>query len=311
MKVIDAKPGDVLITAPIPATKYNAAVTFTTPRIVVVRITECTSYIYVTYISEDIKRARDFYVPNDFEMRKGRKTKAFEKLFDEYIIKNMRLGKVNSIGSDPEMFIEDKDGVVVPAFTFLGSKKEPNKGTVPADNSNSRVNNIYWDGFQAEFDTTANECLGWHSDSIRQGIAGLYDLLPKGAKLSTKPTIDVPPSMLLEAKEEHVQFGCMPSYNVYGMKGLALDGRDVPFRSAGGHIHFGIGKQTHESVAPMIKALDAILGVACVSLFAGIDDPRRRTMYGLAGEYRLPDHGVEYRTLSNAWMCHPAIIVFI
>ncbi len=53
--------------------------------------------------------------------------------------------------------------------------------------------------------------------------------------------------------------------------------------------------------------MDAILGVAGVSLFAKFDDPRRRQMYGLAGEYRLPPHGLEYRTLSNAWLFHPVI----
>jgi hypothetical protein len=66
----------------------------------------------------------------------------------------------------------------------------------------------------------------------------------------------------------------------------------VPFRTTGGHIHFGIGKRDDETVSRMVKALDAIIGVACVSLFDGIDDPRRRRMYGLAGEYRLPEYGV-------------------
>ena len=57
----------------------------------------------------------------------------------------------------------------------------------------------------------------------------------------------------------------------------------------------------------MVKALDAILGVACVSLFAKYDDPMRLKLYGLPGEYRLPAHGLEYRSLSNAWLSHPFI----
>ena len=60
-----------------------------------------------------------------------------------------------------------------------------------------------------------------------------------------------------------------------------------------------------------VKALDKILGVACVSLFANFDDPRRRTMYGLAGEYRLPSHGLEYRTLSNVWLAHPLLFMMV
>jgi hypothetical protein len=116
----------------------------------------------------------------------------------------------------------------------------------------------------------------------------------------------------MTADDEHVTFGCMPSLNVYGHKGLTAHGREVPFRSAGGHIHFGIGPRTKKTTANIVKALDSILGVACVSLFAGYDNPSRRLMYGLAGEYRLPPHGLEYRVLSNAWMIHPLItnIVF-
>jgi hypothetical protein len=91
------------------------------------------------------------------------------------------------------------------------------------------------------------------------------------------------------------------------MEGMKIPGREVYFRSAGGHIHFGIGKTTDARAKRIVKTLDAILGVACVSLFAKYDEPRRRSMYGLAGEYRLPPHGLEYRTLSNAWMVHPVI----
>jgi hypothetical protein len=116
------------------------------------------------------------------------------------------------------------------------------------------------------------------------------------------------PEQTLEAKEEHIQFGCMPSFNAYGMKGLSIPGREVPFRPAGGHIHFGVGKLSEARAIEMVKGLDAILGVVCVSLFASFDDPRRRSLYGLAGEYRLPPHGLEYRVLSNAWLFHPLIM---
>jgi len=36
-----------------------------------------------------------------------------------------------------------------------------------------------------------------------------------------------------------------------------------------------------------------------------LDEPVRREYYGLAGEYRLPPHGLEYRSLSCAWIFHP------
>jgi hypothetical protein len=100
----------------------------------------------------------------------------------------------------------------------------------------------------------------------------------------------------------------MPSYNAYGLKVDMPPGRMVDFRSSGGHIHFGIGKISNAEAIKSVKALDAILGVACVAFFQGYDNPRRRELYGLPGEYRLPPHGLEYRPLSNAWLFHPVIM---
>ena len=100
----------------------------------------------------------------------------------------------------------------------------------------------------------------------------------------------------------------MPSFNAHKETSPIMNGADVPFRMAGGHLHFGWpgrlmpSKMTRVS---MVKAMDAVLGVACVSLFAKYDDKRRRKLYGRAGEFRLPEHGLEYRVLSNAWLIHP------
>ena len=47
------------------------------------------------------------------------------------------------------------------------------------------------------------------------------------------------------------------------------------------------------------QQLDISLGLA--SLFYD-DDVRRRSMYGKAGCCRIKGYGVEYRTLSNAWL---------
>ena len=211
---------------------------------------------------------------------------------------------VDSQGSDPEMFVVDKDGIVIPSFKFL-----PDKKTVRGDTF------AFWDGFQAEFNIPGVSCLDQSVAFLQQGLRNLLDAAKKHdpkAELTIKPTLTIPPHFLTEEKDEHVQFGCMPSKNVYGMKGIQADGREVSVRSAGGHIHIGLRSEQKKNIETYIKALDAILGVACVSMFGKIDDPIRRKYYGLAGEYRTPSHGVEYRTLSNAWMCHPNIsyIVF-
>ena len=232
------------------------------------------------------------------------------KAYKEYILTNLsqHIGYAFTVGSDPEIFVEDEKDVVIPAFKFLGGKKDKTTHTAPVPYGNLP---LYWDGFQAEFETSAQSCLAWQVDSVQAGLKGLLMAARKvdpKAKLSTRTVMDIPPPMIQEAANEHVAFGCMPSLNAYGATGLQKDGRDVLFRPAGGHIHFGIGKTAEADAVPIVKALDAILGVACVSLFQKYDDPRRRQLYGLPGEYRLPPHGLEYRTLSNAWLIHPMIM---
>jgi Phage phiEco32-like COOH.NH2 ligase-type 2 len=216
------------------------------------------------------------------------------------------------IGSDPEIFVVDGDGEIIPAFKFLPDKAKPVKS--------GYGETIYWDGFQAEFTTVAGGCLAYHCDSIHYGLRTVYEQAQKHnkkARLSLHSVLPVDPELLASGKDEHIEFGCMPSKNIYGMDGLKKSGRDVPFRFAGGHIHFGPtplrygdnGAKVIENTIPeIVKALDAILGVSCVSLFADWDNPVRRAYYGLPGEYRTPKHGLEYRSLSNAWLCHPVVM---
>ncbi len=266
---------------------------------------------HLIYFDEIKKNEMGVIVPANFMFRTlGKKaTLTLIKKYDEFLQNNLyrQCWFDGTIGSDPEIFVQDGAGEIIPAFNFLGSKEKPNGPTV------GEV--AYWDGFQGEFSTIPNECMGYHADSIQRGLQILYNQaikFNKDAQLSTRTVFDISVPLIRESAPEHVAFGCMKSLNAYGMKGLEAPGNQVFYRSAGGHIHFGFAKKTEATIVRMVKALDAILGVACVSLFAKYDDPRRRQMYGLAGEYRLPPHGLEYRTLSNAWLFHPLLanIVF-
>jgi hypothetical protein len=216
----------------------------------------------------------------------------------------MRTNEV-ALGSDPEIFLESGDGTLLPAFAFLPSKYEPLK--TPEEGQN-----YYWDGFQAEFNivpsTEINECL----KSVRFGLKSLLkagQAIDPTARLSTKTVVETPLDMLRTLPPEFVEFGCMPSYNAYGISGISLDGINCPHRFAGGHIHFGISKSdaAMDAIPQIVRALDAILGVTCVSLFENFDNPIRRQYYGLAGEHRLPPHGLEYRPLSDAWLFNPKV----
>ncbi len=252
------------------------------------------------------------YFPSDFPIRKltGSIGRTIAEKYDTYAMKNMRnvMYFRASIGSDPEMFVENGQGELIPAFKFLKPKATSDRAE---GGRTSRGERVYWDGFQAEFETEPNGCLEMLSDSTQRGLATLLQLakkFDKTARISSKTVFEVPMNVLAETEEKFVEFGCMPSINSYGLEGIKVPARQVTARSAGGHMHFGIGPRSKEKMDMIVKALDAILGVSCVSLFANFDNPARRQTYGLPGEYRTPPHGLEYRTLSNAWLMHPFLM---
>lgn len=221
-----------------------------------------------------------------------------------------------SLGTDPEMFVVDSRNRVVPAFLFLPDKPALSpqyRGGTPAPLAN---NPVYWDGFQAEFMTEPGTCLAYHIDSIRHGLIRLHNAtqqmqagLAENPKLSIASVVEIPLELLEKSAQKHVALGCDPSLNAYGMTGEpVVDPRKFFVRMAGGHVHLGVGGAlTPKQIQDVVMAIDAIVGTFTVGMFASFDKPIRRKYYGLAGEYRLPPHGIEYRTLSNAWLMHPGI----
>ena len=215
-----------------------------------------------------------------------------------------------SIGSDPEVFVVDKDGMVIPAWKFLPPPSP--KGT-----SQYSREHIYWDGFQAEFDTPAGGCLAsWIDDwqgklKDLQAKAHKYD---PTSRLSADCVMPIPAEILHSAALEHTQLGCMPSKNIYGDTGKSVSsGRELPIRFAGCHLHHGfvnVNEFKGKYLEDIIQTVDAVVGVISVSVLEGLEDPARREYYGLAGEYRLPQWGLEYRTLSSAILWHPMLVHF-
>lgn len=302
---------------------FKRIMSFQNDNIIVTRVKKYpygdTKSVEVQYVSEKDTYVNTIIVPGDFVFKvptaKNAQAiiKKYRKFLEDYLYTTVDYLD-GEVGSDPEIFAEDETGKIIPAFEFLGSKESPTVYTDPKFhgefNGGYPSNHCYWDGFQAEFTTTPKECMGWHSDSIQNGLKGVHKALKKynpKAKLSAKTVFEISEKMLKEAKPEHVAFGCAPSFNIYKMKGKRLNGDQVTIRPAGGHIHFGCGKLDAKTLENVVQALDAVLGVACVSMFGKLDDKRRRELYGLAGEYRLPPHGLEYRTLSNAWLFHPLL----
>lgn len=236
-------------------------------------------------------------------------------------------------GSDPEIFVEHGDGSIFPAWEFLPSEAEADVlakqwllthyesggGTwpgaywgIPDNVFCPRKTKVYWDGVQAEMAPWAKTCLEAHHCATREGLKQILAAArakDPNAKLTLRNVVELPDTLLKSAESKHIKFRCSESYNIYDdqPEGIA-DARAYKYRASGGHVHLGNPRGfTAPGIEQAIRGFDAVLGVAGVSLAAGIDNPERRRTYGRAGEFRLPAHGIEYRVLSNFWLCHPAI----
>lgn len=278
--------------------------------------TESRASIYVFNADKEFEK-RAIVVPADLNIEeiKGKTAEEIDKAFHTHAMKNLNrnLSMTMTIGADPEVFIEDKEGKLIYAFDFLPNKDKALRSATSSDNGNMPV---YNDGFAAEYNTPAGKtCLAWVIDSVHLCLKKIHQEAKKhnpGARISAKTWFDIELETLDALPPERVQLGCVPSFNAYALSGLMLEGREIPGRSTGGHIHFGVnynGKERQdEEYIKMVKSLDMIVGVACVSLLENFDNPMRRQFYGLPGEFRKPPHGLEYRTLSNGYYCHPAMV---
>ena len=219
-----------------------------------------------------------------------------------------------TLGADPEIFVVDANDVVIPAFTFLPPKTDPSKS--------ARYGGLqFYDGFQAEWTTalsTGNpQCLSYHVDHVQDGmrlVLAAARAKNPDAKLSIASVVPIPRDMIHQYDERHFELGCSPSENAYGEEPLVVeDPKMLPFRSAGWHMHMGLGgmKDAPDTNIPKhkihsaVRMMDAVLGVIGVTFGQNYPYPERRTLYGRAGEYRYKTT-LEYRVPEVLMGAHPA-----
>jgi hypothetical protein len=70
-------------------------------------------------------------------------------------------------------------------------------------------------------------------------------------------------------------------------------------------VNFGKHVSALRDFKGMIKLLDYLVGNTAVLMDYGPEVSKRREVYGRAGDFRLTNTGLEYRTLSNFWLCDP------
>lgn len=222
------------------------------------------------------------------------------------------------IGADPELFVRDKKGGLMPAFTFLDKQRKLGKNDPPpTPHVAEEWLQVYSDGFQAEFTTEPTQCMGFQLDRVQLGLKRLLGLARKQdskATLDYRSVVDLPAAAWEQYEPDHFALGCAPSRNIYGEEGLRPDDPiAVRFRSAGWHMHFSAYNNasnfyyrfSQEQINQAIRMLDRVVGVGLVAFGRGMHDARRREWYGRAGEYRC-GHTLEYRTPDVLLGIHPA-----
>lgn len=208
-----------------------------------------------------------------------------------------------TFGSDPEFFLFGK-GKFKSAIPLLPSKENP----------------ICKDGYSFYYDNVLAEAQVKPASSRQEAVENIGTCLEmlseivEPCKLVLQSAQNFPDS---ELKDKDAKIaGCMPEWSVYTLEQI-LPPQEVitttNFRTAGGHVHLGGSPilQNGLQILNVIRMLDLFLGVPSVLLDRDKTARARREIYGHAGTHRVPDHGIEYRPLSNYWLASPQLVELV
>lgn len=215
-----------------------------------------------------------------------------------------------TVGCDPEGFFE-RGGAIIGSEKVLPQRGLISKGTWKSD--------VVLDGVQFELNPSATQtgaelggCIAKSMFTLREHLKSLPDIT-----CCWRGTVEVGRSELDSLSPKSRVLGCAPSKNIYGHKPLTINPETYQKRSAGGHLHLGLKNNTkvHSHVSDersrLVPLLDIFVGNTMVLLDRDPGAIERRENYGRAGEYRLPNHGLEYRTPSNCWLRSYALLSLI
>lgn len=200
------------------------------------------------------------------------------------------------IGCDPEVFVK-RNGLFESAYGLIkGDKKNPqkvNKGAVQVD------------GMALEFNIDPASSEDEFCINVQEVYSILCKMVPEYEVVAT-PVAHFDLSYLKEQPKEALELGCDPDFNAWNGAANDRPDGDRPMRTASGHVHIGwtdkhdINDPSHQGMGKeAAKQMDFFLGLPSLMYDA---DTERREMYGKAGACRFKPYGVEYRTLSNAWL---------
>lgn len=221
------------------------------------------------------------------------------------------------LGSDPEFFLEH------PLPTALESRGLPGDavGAVPAyfamglESPRDHLRALPYgtltpDGAALEFTIDPSPSPAEMVERMRQNIQATRDIVAHlCGQLSANPRVYIDPRYIQALPVTYGKacslqvLGCDPDVCAYGWDlPRKPNPKTHPYRTSGGHIHFGLGQDfvsNRALVSYFIALCDATLGAATTVLFQSEEARLRKEQYGQPGMYRVDTKRgtVEYRTM--------------
>jgi len=208
------------------------------------------------------------------------------------------------MGSDPEFMLQTPNGNFVSAI-----------GIVPGDKyARHRI-----DPHEFYYDNVMAECAVSPASSKEEMVVNFRDCFQKFSnlihpfELVPRASQNYPMSELQH--DDAKAIGCDPEYCVYSLTNAVpptAEFQTGTLRTAGGHVHLGaeIAQDEFGSIFT-IRMLDLFLGIPSIYIDPDKTTKQRKKLYGKAGRYRQPAHGVEYRSLGNFWLRTPELVELV
>lgn len=206
-----------------------------------------------------------------------------------------------SFGSDVEFMLE-KNGRFYSAIGIINGTKE--------ERLKVDQHEFYYDNVLAECATKPSQSKAETIDNFRSCLQAFVKLASP-YQLTIRASKEYPENQLNH--KEALEIGCTPEKCAYTWESLKPDPSSFAnnrLRTAGGHIHVG-GPIAQANRRAMALMFDLFVGIPSVFLDRDPTSKTRRKLYGEPGRYREPDHGFEYRTLSNFWWASPRLVEII
>lgn len=206
------------------------------------------------------------------------------------------------IGSDPEVFVTDPSGKVVPVTGLVGGTKS--KPLALGDGYA-----VQEDGVALEYNIPVCGSVDEFLAVIKEGLRRSASKLPAGYGTVIKPDHEFEEAQL-EDPSAWVS-GCDPDFSAWTMAkrpGLNYTKAKKPLvRYCGGHVH--ISYPSPDNLNPITatyiaRVADMLMGVPARWLEG---DSIRAQEFGEFGIFRPKPYGLEYRTMSNIWLSIPEL----